>query len=288
MIKVFNENFGAVNTFQAHNSWINRIKQMPNGYVITSSSDSQALVKIWDPTNNAWNLVQTYSGHTTGYQVWALEYIGTSNNLIASGSASGDIKIWSANTAQTIRTINTGSSAISLKLLSNGFHMACGLGNGNINIYNINDGSLVATLTGHTNAVNDLPLLSNDLLASSCGDTTVRIWNLTTYTSKFILVGHSEQSYGLKQVSFDVLASTSYDTSVKLWNITTGSLITTLTGHTSYIQWGVDMLDSQTLLTGSYDQTIKSWNVNTGALLNTILTGFTNALAVVNFNNSLC
>jgi len=287
MIKVFNENFGAVNTFQAHNSWINRIKQMPNGYVITSSSDSQSLVKIWDPTNNAWNLVQTYSGHTTGYQVWALEYIGTSNNLIASGSASGDIKIWSANTAQTIRTINTGSSAISLKLLSNGFHLACGLGNGNINIYNINDGSLVATLTGHTSAVNDLPLLSNDLLASSCGDTTVRIWNLTTYTSKFILVGHSDQSYGLKQVSFDVLASTSYDTSVKLWNITSGSLITTLRSHTSYIQWGVDMLDSQTLLTGSYDQTIKSWNVNTGALLNTIQTGFTiDALAVVYSNYS--
>ena len=255
---------------------------------MTTSSDTQSIVKLWDPTNNAWNLVQNYSGHIARHPIWDAEYIG--NDLIASGSASGQIKIWQASVYnKTIMNISAGSSVISLKLLSNGIYLACGLGNGNINIYNINNSGIVATLTGHTRAVNDLSLLSNDLLASSSGDTTVRIWNLTTYTNKFILVGHSDQSYGLKQVSFDVLASTSYDKTIKLWNITNGSLIRTLTGHMSNIQWGVDMLDSQTLLTGSYDQSIKSWNVNNGALLNTIQTGFTiNALAVLYFNNSLC
>jgi len=258
---------------------------------MTTSSDTQSIVKLWDPTNNAWNLVQNYSGHIARHPIWDAEYIG--NDLIASGSASGQIKIWQASVYnKTIMNISTGSSVISLKLLSNGIYLACGLGNGNINIYNINNSGIVATLTGHTRAVNDLSLLSNDLLASSSGDTTVRIWNLTTYTNKFILVEHNVTAYGaygLKQVSFDVLASASYDTSVKLWNITNGSLIRNLTGHTNYIQWGVDMLDSQTLLTGSYDQTIKSWNVNTGALLNTIQTGLIiDALAVVNFNNSLC
>jgi WD40 repeat protein len=285
-IQVFNENLELVSSFQAHTSWINRIKQLPNGLVVTSSSDSYALVKMWDPTNNAWNLVRTYSDHTPNYEVWALEYLG--NNTIASASASGVIQIWSTETAQTIKSIYTGSSAVSLKLLSNGYHLACGLGDGDIYIFNINDESLVQALVGHTSAVNDLPLLSNDLLASSSGDGTICIWNLTTYTNKFTLTGHTNQIYGLKQISNDVLASTSYDTTIKFWNITSGSLIRTLTGHASYIQWSIDLWNSQTLLTGSYDKTIKVWNVSTGELIKTIQTNLTiDALTVLNSNSCL-
>ncbi len=38
---------------------------------------------------------------------------------------------------------------------------------------------------------------------------------------------------------------------VKLWNITSGQLIRTLIKHTSYIQWSLDLLNSQTLILGS-------------------------------------
>ena len=79
------------------------------------------------------------------------------------------IKIWSINTGQTSRTINTGSEVFSLKLLSNGFYLAAGLGDYKIQILNINTGSLITTLNGHTGRVRDLVLIGN-LLANSSED----------------------------------------------------------------------------------------------------------------------
>jgi WD40 repeat protein len=188
------------------------------------------------------------------------------------------IKIWLISTGQTKLTIRTSDAVVSIKLFSNGYHLACGLQIGNINIYDINNnGSLISTLVGHKYLyqINDLILLNSDLLASSSSDQTVRIWNLTTNSTKFILQGHSANVNGLKLVSSDILASGSSDYSIKLWNITNGQLIRNLTGHGNQILNSVDFLsNSQTLVSGGYgsDQSIKIWNVTTGACLTSFYT----------------
>ena len=270
MIQVYNSSsLLLVNSFQAHLGGINRIKQLPNGYVATCSDDKTA--KIWNVNNNnTWNLIRTYT-HTA--YVNSIEYI--SIDKMASGSDDSTIQIWSISTGQTLITINAGVNVYSLKLLSNGFYLAAGFNSGKIKIYNINNnGSLVSTLTGHTDWVEDLALINSNLLASSSYDKTVRLWNLTTNTSKVFLNGHSDRVYGLKLVSSDTLASGSFDKTVKLWNTTSGTLIRTLANHTSYIFWSVDMLISnEILVSGSDDKTIKTWNISTGQVLNTINTG---------------
>ena len=270
-MKVYNSiSMLLLNSFSAHSNFINRIKQLPNGYVATCSIDNTA--KIWNVTtsNNSWNLIRTYT-HTA--YVYAIEYIST-DTMVSSGVYDQSIKIWSISTGKTLMTFNTGLNVISLKLLSNGFYLAAGLGSGQISIYNINNGgSLVFTLTGHTSYVLDLALINSDLLASSSYDFTVRIWNLTTNTNKFILNGHTNQVYGLNLVSSDTLASGSADKTIKLWNTTSGTLIRTLANHTDSIYWGVDMLISnQILVSGSYDKTFKIWNMSNGQVLGTINT----------------
>jgi WD40 repeat protein len=122
--------------------------------------------------------------------------------------------------------------------------------------------------------------------SGSYPDNTVRIWNLTTNTCKFNLTGHSDHVYGLKQITPSILASGSADRTIKLWDITTGQLIRTLTGHTGYIEWSVDLLNSQTLVSGSGDRTIKLWNWSTGECLSTIQTpgSYITSLAVINMN----
>ena len=262
-----------VNSFKAHTDAINRIKQLPNGYVASCSEDATA--KIWNVTtinnNYTWNLIRTYT-HASPY-VRAIEYIST-DKMASSGYFDQSIKIWSISTGQTLMTINTGDVVLSLKLLSNGFYLAAGLYK-QIKIYNINNnGSIVSTFKGHTSYVNDLALINTNLLASSSSDTTVRIWNLTTNTNKFILNGHTNYVYGLKLVSSDILASGSLDNTVKLWNTTSGTLIRTLASHTNQIWWSLDMLIiNQILVSGSKDRTIKTWNISTGQVLNTINTG---------------
>jgi WD40 repeat protein len=259
-----------MNSFKAHSLSVNRIKQSPfnSDYVGTCSWDTT--VKIWNISN--WSLIRSYTDHSQ--YVLGLEWIN--EDTIASGGYDCEIKIRSITTGETNLTISTGDWVSSLKLLTNGFYLACGLFNENINIYDINSsGSLISTLVGHSNpyGVNDLISLNNDLLASSISDCSIRIWNLTTNSTKFVLQGHTANVNRLKLVSFDILASGSSDTTIKLWNITNGQLINTLSNHTSYIYNSVDFLNnSQTLVSGSYDQTIKIWNITTGACLNSFNT----------------
>ncbi len=53
------------------------------------------------------------------------------------------IRVWTISSRQTTSTL----SVYSLKLLTNGIHLAAGLDNGNIRIYNVNTSSLLATLS---------------------------------------------------------------------------------------------------------------------------------------------
>ncbi len=285
---MYNDTCGLLKTVQAHQSGfqINRIKQLPNGYVATCSNDFTA--KIWDPTE--WSIIRNYTGHTNKGVV-ALEYINT--DTMASSAYDQTIQIWSISTGVTIRTFtsvqNQYKNVLSLALLTNGFYLASGLASGVILIYNINNGSLVFSFQGHTNKVNDLVFLNNnDLLASSSDDKTVRIWNLTKsnnvqYDIVFNLTGHSSNVQGLKLVSSDLLASGSSDKTVILWNITTGTLYKTLTGHTSGIMFTIDTSDLKTLFSASYDSRLKQWEASTGILLNSCTTSLAiSSLAVLN------
>ena len=216
-----------LNSFEAHSSHINRIKQSPfntnTNYVATCSDDNT--VKIWNVLSSYdWTLITTYSQHSSW--VRALEWLD--KDTLASGSYDKTIKLWSMATGQTKLTIKINQYVLSLRLLNSNIDLAVGLESGDINIYNINDGNLVSSLKGHTSAVYDLVQISADLLASSGSlDRTVRIWNLTTKKCKFILTGHTERVNGLKQITSSILASGSWDNTIKLWDITSGQLIRT-------------------------------------------------------------
>jgi WD40 repeat protein len=238
-----------VNSFQAHTSYVNRIKLSPfnTNYVATCSDDYT--VKIWNVSSSFnWTLITTYSQHSS--YVISLDWLDK-DTLASAGFSDQTIKLWHMATGQTKRTIQTNQNVFSLTMLNNNIHLAAG-SYGDINIYNINDGNLVSSLTGHTDSVNDLVQLSDDLLASSSSyfDETVRIWNLTTNTCKFILTGHTRGVRGIKQITPSILASGSLDTTIKLWDITSGQLIRTLEGHIGQIFWSVDLFNSQTLVIG--------------------------------------
>ena len=116
-----------IKSFQGHASYVNRIKQLPNGFVATCSDDN--LVKIWNSFN--WSLIQTYTKHNAN--VKGLDFIN--NDTIVSGDENGVINIWYICTGMTNRTIKARGAVWSLVLLSNGFYLASGLSNQNISIY---------------------------------------------------------------------------------------------------------------------------------------------------------
>jgi WD40 repeat protein len=246
---------------------MNGISQSPftNEHVAVVSCGTTA--NIWNSTT--WNLIRTYTDHALS--LWSVEFINA--DTVATGSADLTVKLWSISTGLTCITIQPETVVYSLKLLSNGFHLAAAC-DSIIKIYDTDTGILITTLSGHTSTIKNLELISDDLLASSSEDMSVRIWNLTTNASTFILNGHASTVRSLKKVSTDILASGSCDATIILWNITSGTLISILSGHTSCISYSIDLLnDGQTLVSGTHDGTVKFWNISTGELLNTINTG---------------
>jgi WD40 repeat protein len=239
--------------------------------VATCSNDST--VNIWNITNpSKWFLISNYTKHNQ--EVFGLEWL--TEDTLASGGYDKTIHIWSTISGETLRTISQNADVRSVKLLSNGFYLACGLRNNKITIHNVNNGSLISTLVGHTSYLNDLIQINEDLLASSSGDNNILIWNLTTNSTKFNLTGHTSDVFGLKLVSKDLLASGSLDKASRIWNITNGQLFNILTGHLGSIQWSIDFLsNSQTFVSGSLDKTIMIWNITTGELVNSFKTGIT-------------
>jgi WD40 repeat protein len=270
--------------------YTNRVKQSPfNGHYVAACSSGGSVLVFFNLT--------LFRNFTNSFHAKDFEWINENSMAIAGYDST--IRIVSTITGQIVRTINTAYQdqfVTSLKMLSNGIHLASGHGyyeacspcsqTGNITIYNINTGSLIVTLPQEGQNVYNLELLSNGTLLASTNWEGVVIWNLTTNTRKFVLVGHTDYIYGLKEVSSDVLASASVDKTIILWNITTGLEIRTLFGHTSALFWAIDILsDGQTLISSSggggqsgnayYTSSenpnqIKIWNWKTGECLNTI------------------
>ncbi len=93
-----------VHSFQAHSSYIWRIKQSPfnlnTNYVATCSGDKT--VKIWNSSSSFnWTLITTYSKHSSG--VYTLERLDN-DTLASAGYSDNSIKLWSPTTGQTFIT----------------------------------------------------------------------------------------------------------------------------------------------------------------------------------------
>ncbi len=102
MIEIYNSSsMSLVQSFQAHSSGINRIKQSSfnnsnSNYVATCSGDTT--VKIWNVlSSTSWTLITTYSQHS--WAVKDLEWLDA--DTLASADFFGVIKIWSLSTGQT-------------------------------------------------------------------------------------------------------------------------------------------------------------------------------------------
>jgi WD40 repeat protein len=102
-IKIYNQNssLALVNSFQAHSSYINRIKQSPcntntnTNYVATCSDERT--VKIWNLFN--WTIITIYTQHSSN--VYTLEWLD--NDTLASADwRDKTIKLWSMTKDQTV------------------------------------------------------------------------------------------------------------------------------------------------------------------------------------------
>jgi len=253
----YNASYSIVTNFTSGGNVVYRIKQLPNGNVMTTYSDSS--VRVWNVASPTWALVRLYSGHAG--PVYGIDWVRT--DTVVTGSLDKTIKIWRISTGVTSLTINPGTIVYAVAVLSDG-NLAAAASN-RVNIYNINNGTQLQSIIASPSTITNLVVLSSTLFATAGFDFKIRIWNQTTRVVKLTLSGHTNNVYELKQASSDLLASGSFDRTVRLWNITSGTLIRNLTGHTNSLQFSLDYFDCSIMVSGSVGtEGVKVWNIFTG------------------------
>lgn len=233
--------------------------------------------------------------------------ISPDGQIIASGLADGNIKLWNKNTGKELRTLAGHSSTIdSLAISPDGQTLASGSRDKTIKIWNIQTGQLLHTLTETPGSVVSVAISPDGqmIAAGSVEDKVIRIWNLRSGKLLHSLSGHS---YSIWSIAFcsdsQTLVSSSADKTIKIWDVNKGQLLRNLSGTLNVIRSLAVSPYGSTIASGTYsnkdviggesntedDATIKIWNRNTGELLRT-LKGHTrtiSALAIDPFGHIL-
>jgi WD40 repeat protein len=214
--------------------------------------------------------------------------------LLATGEASGEIRLWRIADSQPLLILKEHSSWVrSVNFSPDGTILASGSQDHTVKLWDVRNGKVLRILQGHTNLVLSVGFSPDGTrLASGSFDQTVKLWDVRTGQLLNTLQGHTDQVWSVDfSPDGTMLASGSGDHTVKLWDVRTGQLLNTLQGHTSWVL-SVNFspvsvsLPSDIgimLASGSADETIKLWDVRTGQLLNT-LQGHTSWVRSVRFN----
>jgi len=215
-------------------------------------------IRIWNSDN--WELLKDIEGLKG---IFCLTF--NENDLLASGSLTGEVVIWNTDNFEEIKVINAHPGIpvenIAFKknllasLSSKGVHiydtdswdlvrlieydffsciaineknLALGLKMGNTCIYETNTFDLVQMLDTHTAAVNCVEFNRNNILASGCKEGSIFIWNSDSWQFIMKLDGHTDCISSISFNERNQFVSASWDNTVRFWSTENWNLLQVL------------------------------------------------------------
>ncbi|MGK7918660.1 MAG: protein kinase [Trichodesmium sp.] len=160
----------------------------PDGETIASGGADHK-IKIWNQRNG--ELLYRLQEHRD--RVFCVTYSNINKTLIAgenypqnqifaSSSADGSIKIWQVGCCESLKTLKGHSGAVySVAFSANGQILVSGGADKTIKLWDVFTGELLNSFKGHTRDVLSVAISpDNQILASGSMDGTVKLWNLLT------------------------------------------------------------------------------------------------------------
>ena len=190
-------------------------------------------IRIWDLESR--ELMGQLIGHND--RIYSLRYLG--NNILASGSSEGEIKVWNLESNQVELTLDAHFHRVTAiePLTIYGTLFASGSWDHKIKVWNILTQQCVRTITLpyriETHALAWLGKVDGSrLLASGHNHRTACVWDMSKSEDLpvFIKAYEDHPVSALSVLSNGLLAMTSRN-DIMLWNVTSQTCVANLTGH---------------------------------------------------------
>ncbi|KIJ42050.1 hypothetical protein M422DRAFT_171544, partial [Sphaerobolus stellatus SS14] len=285
---------GPVIEYATPHIYLSAIPFIPSGSILSSlfMKHSQQVAKVAEGLEERWpNLEHTITSrerHTSSVMSVAFSPDG---QRVVSGSADATIRIWDAQTGNTIAGPFHGCAypVRSVAFSPDGQRVVSGSVGRTIRIWDAHAGNQITGSFCHPGWVTSVAFSPDgQRVVSGSHDKTIRIWDVQTGNSIGApLQGHT---HWVLSVAFSPdghrIVSGSFDQTIRLWDAHTGNQIAgPFQGHTSFVNSVAFSPDGQRVVSGSDDQTIRVWDAQIENHIATPFQGHTKGVTSVAFSS---
>lgn len=247
-----------VHEFVAHGAVVNCISiGRKSGKVVATAGDDKK-VNLW--TVPRYNCVLRLHGHTTPIDTVKFNQ---SEDLLASGSNSGAVKLFDLEAAKVLRTLNGHKASIRcIDFHPYGDFIASGSCDNTIKLWDSRKRSCINTYRGHDQKVNSIRFSPDGRWIVSGGDDgSVKLWDLAMGK---MIHQFKDHKAAVNDVEFHpnefLLATGSEDGSVKFYDLETYSLISSTNHESGSVHCTRFHPDGEVMVCGSDDvMRVYSW-----------------------------
>ena len=273
-----------------------RLKQTMHGLVLRAGIAAAVVgalisVELWGPAvglpvpqasllgGSDVSLIRALRGHAVGIDAMTV----TSDGLIASGGADGQMLIWNAKTGEQLRSILAPGQQVT-SLASSEHVLLAGLSDGSLGLWQMDTGEKLGAFNEHDGPIWGATFLSGSKLFATVGqDTKVRLWD-SSRGARNTWSDHKRPVFAVAYSAHRrLLATAGADKTIKLWDERKRRLIRTYTGHTEDIRAVAISPDGQILASAGNDKTIILWSTTSEAPLKTMI-GHANRIVSLDFS----
>ncbi|CCA69814.1 related to WD40-repeat protein (notchless protein) [Serendipita indica DSM 11827] len=257
---------------------------------LDASKEHRNILKVTQGLEEKYHdLPQALRGHTSSVRGVAFSPDGS---RIISGSSDSTIRVWDAETGQTLGEPLRGHNKSSVNAVAfspDGSRFVSGSWDNTLRLWDAETAKpLGEPLEGHEDSVNAVAFSPDaSRIASASWDKAIRLWDANTgQPLGEPLRGHKGW---VNAVAFSEdgsrIVSGSSDQTIQLWDVETGQpLGLPLTGHNSPVNTVVFSPDGSRIVSGALDGTIRLWDGKDVQPLGELLRGHTSSVNAIAFS----
>ncbi|KZT09945.1 U4/U6 snRNP-specific spliceosomal protein [Laetiporus sulphureus 93-53] len=194
------------------------------------------------------------------------------SKLLATGSWTGNIKLWNVPNCTPVRTLHGHSDKVggvawhpqaTLSQSEGSVNLVSGAGDMDVHLWSLNSETPLSVMKGHADRICRVAFHpSGDYVASASFDTSWRLWDVATSKELLLQEGHSKEVYTVEfQEDGALAASGGLDAIGRVWDLRTGRTAMVLDGHVQAILSIAFSPNGYQIATGSCDDTIRIWDM---------------------------